>query len=37
MTRWVSYRLGEEETLWIPKGKRRKGTVEMTKRQSENH
>ena len=37
MTRWVSYRLGEEETLWIPKGKRSKGTVEMTKRQSENH
>ena len=37
MTRWVSYRLGEEETLWIPKGKRSKGTVEMTKRQSKNH
>lgn len=36
MTRWISYRLGEEETLWIPKGKRSKGTVEMTKRQSRN-
>lgn len=36
MTRWISFRLGEEETLWIPKGKRSKGTVEMTKRQSRN-
>ena len=37
LTRWVSFRLGEEETLWIPKGKRSKVTVEMTKRQSKNH
>lgn len=37
LTRWITFRLGEEETLWIPKGKRSKGTVEMTKRQSENH
>ena len=36
LTRWVSFRLGEEETLWTPKGKREAGIVEMTKRQSEN-
>ena len=37
MTRWITYRLGEKESLWIPKGKRNTGVSEMTKKQSKNH
>ena len=36
LTRWVSSRLGEEESLWIPKGKRETGTAGMTRRQNAN-
>lgn len=36
LTRWVSSRLGEEESLWIPKGKREAGTAGMTRRQNAN-
>ena len=36
LTRWVSFRLGEDESLWIPKGKRETGTSEMTRRQNAN-
>ena len=36
LTRWVSFRLGEDESLWIPKGKRETGTAGMTRRQNAN-
>lgn len=36
LTRWVSSRLGEDESLWIPKGKRETGTAGMTRRQNAN-
>jgi len=36
LTRWVSFRLGEDESLWIPKGKRVGGISEMTRRQKAN-
>ena len=36
LSRWVSFRLGEEESLWIPKGKRELGTAGMTRRQNAN-
>jgi cob(I)alamin adenosyltransferase len=36
LSRWVSFRLGEEESLWIPKGKRENGTAGMTRRQNAN-
>tara|TARA_B100000767_G_C19764153_1_gene536626 strand:+ start:1019 stop:1678 length:660 start_codon:yes stop_codon:yes gene_type:complete len=36
LSRWVSFRLGEEESLWVPKGKREIGTADMTRRQSAN-
>tara|TARA_Y100000994_G_scaffold244064_1_gene243293 strand:- start:839 stop:1498 length:660 start_codon:yes stop_codon:yes gene_type:complete len=36
LTRWVSSRLGEDESLWIPKGKREAGTAGMTRRQNAN-
>ena len=36
LTRWVSFRLGEDESLWIPKGKREAGTAGMTRRQNAN-
>ncbi len=36
LTRWITLRLGEDETLWIPKGKREIGTSEMTRRQKSN-
>ena len=36
LTRWVSSRLGEDESLWIPKGKRESGTAGMTRRQNAN-
>ena len=36
LTRWVSFRLGEDESLWIPKGKRESGTAGMTRRQNAN-
>ena len=36
LSRWISFRLGEEESLWIPKGKREHGTAGMTRRQSAN-
>ena len=36
LTRWVSFRLGEDETYWTPKGKRESGTADMTRRQNAN-
>lgn len=36
LTRWVSFRLGEDESLWVPKGKRGSGTADLTRRQSAN-
>ena len=36
LTRCVSSRLGEDESLWIPKGKREAGTAGMTRRQNAN-
>ena len=36
LTRWVSFRLGEDESLWIPKGKRETSTAGMTRRQNAN-
>ena len=36
LTRWTSSRLGEDETLWTPKGKREDGTANMTRRQNAN-
>ena len=36
LTRWVSSRLGEDESLWIPKGQREFGTAGMTRRQNAN-
>ena len=36
LTSWVSFRLGEDESLWIPKGKRETGTAGMTRRQNAN-
>jgi cob(I)alamin adenosyltransferase len=36
LTRWVSFRLGEDESLWVPKGKRGSGTAELTRRQNAN-
>jgi len=36
LTRWVSFRLGEDESLWVPKGKRSSGTADLTRRQNAN-
>ena len=36
LTRWVSFRLGEDETYWTPKGRRESGTADMTRRQNAN-
>ena len=36
LTRWVSFRLGEDESLWVPKGKRGSGTADLTRKQSAN-
>lgn len=36
LTRWVSFRLGEDESLWVPKGKRGSGTADLTRRQNAN-
>ncbi|MDP6870547.1 MAG: cob(I)yrinic acid a,c-diamide adenosyltransferase [Candidatus Poseidoniaceae archaeon] len=37
LTRWISHRIGEDESLWVPKGKRQLSTVSSTKRQQENN
>jgi len=36
LTRWVSNRLGEDESLWVPKGKRGSGAADLTRRQNAN-
>tara|TARA_B100000424_G_C22936160_1_gene498147 strand:- start:849 stop:1514 length:666 start_codon:yes stop_codon:yes gene_type:complete len=36
LTRWTSARLGEDESLWTPKGKREAGIAEMTRKQNAN-
>ena len=36
LTRWTSARLGEDESLSTPKGKREAGIAEMTRRQNAN-
>ena len=36
LTRWVSNRLGEDESLWVPKGKRGRGAADLTRRQNAN-
>ena len=36
LTRWISFRLGEDESLWVPKGKRGNGTADLTRRQNAN-
>lgn len=36
LTRWITLRLGEDETLWVPKGKRDASASEMTRRQKAN-
>ena len=36
LIRWTSSRLGEEETLWLPLGKRLEGQAENIRRQKAN-
>jgi len=36
LTRWISHRLAEDESLWTPKGRRLKSTAASTKRQQDN-
>ena len=36
LTRWTSARLGEDETLWTPKGKREAGIADMPRKQNAN-
>ena len=36
LTRWITFRLGEDESLSVPKGKRGGGTAELTRKQNAN-